>query len=121
MADINNAAELSAEAVEAAQDGTESAQDAADAGPGVDAGPGTFKDMALSTDPSTPLDAVESPWDPERGGATRIMRAVQKATSVDGLPAIADFVIGVAEMMHGPDNPTEGDMADVEIHGDGEL
>lgn len=57
----------------------------------------TLREMAFSTDPSEPLEAVESPWDPEHGGMTRIMRGVQKATNVDGLPAIVDIGIGIAE------------------------
>lgn len=60
-------------------------------------GRSTWKEMALATDPSRSLDEVESPWDPEKGGITRIYRGIMKATDVDGLPAIADVVIGVAE------------------------
>lgn len=57
----------------------------------------TLREMLLSTDPGDPLESVESPWDPERGGPTRIMRGVQKMTGVDGMPAIADVAIGLAE------------------------
>lgn len=57
----------------------------------------TIREIAFSTSPSEPLESVESPWDPERGGMTRIMRGIQKATNVDGLPAIADIGIGIAE------------------------
>jgi len=57
----------------------------------------TLREMLMSTDPGRSLDQVESPWDPDRGGMTRIMRAVQKATGADGLPAVADLGIGIAE------------------------
>lgn len=86
-----------------AQD-TDTTADAHAAAEGVDAAetgdlgsPSTFKEMLLSTDPGTSLDDVESPWDPDRGGPARIMRAFQKMTDVDGLPAGLDLVIGVAE------------------------
>ncbi len=57
----------------------------------------TLREMLMSTDPGRSLDQVESPWDPDRGGMTRIMRAIQKATGADGLPAVADLGIGIAE------------------------
>jgi hypothetical protein len=57
----------------------------------------TLRSMLMSTDPSPNLADVENPFDPERGGTTRIYRGVMKATGVDGLPAIADVVIGVVE------------------------
>jgi len=57
----------------------------------------TLRNMLMSTDPGRSLDEVESPWDPDRGGMTRIMRAIQKATGADGLPAVADLGIGIAE------------------------
>ncbi|MCD2199091.1 hypothetical protein LPA44_04150 [Halobacterium sp. KA-4] len=57
----------------------------------------TVREMLLSTGRGRSLDEVESPWDPDRGGMTRIMRAIQKATDVDGLPAIADLGIGLGE------------------------
>lgn len=55
-------------------------------------------EMAMSTQPSRPLDVVESPWDPERGGSTRLMRAAEKAFGVDGIPAIIDAIVGLVEM-----------------------
>jgi len=58
---------------------------------------GTLKQMALSTDPSVPLEEVENPWDPDRGGLARVYRGIQKATGVDGLPAVADVFIGTLE------------------------
>lgn len=57
----------------------------------------TLREMLMSTEPGHSLDDVESPWDPDRGGMTRIMRAVQKATGASGLPAVADLAIGAAE------------------------
>jgi hypothetical protein len=59
----------------------------------------TLREMLLATDPDRSLEEIESPWDPELGGETRIFRAVQKATDVDGLPAIADLLIGLAEVV----------------------
>lgn len=59
----------------------------------------SLTDMLMSTEPSPPLDTVDSPFDPERGGARRIMRGVMKATGVDGMPAIADVIVGAGEMM----------------------
>jgi hypothetical protein len=57
----------------------------------------TLREMLLSTDPSDSLEEVEDPWDPDRGGTTRIYRGLMKATGVDGMPAVADVVIGVVE------------------------
>jgi hypothetical protein len=57
----------------------------------------TLREMLMSTDPSPDLHDVEDPFDPEVGGTSRIYRGVMKATGVDGLPAIADVVIGVVE------------------------
>jgi len=63
----------------------------------------TLREMLMSTDPAPKLTEVESPWDPENGGPTRIKRAVMKATGVDGMPAIADLLIGAAETFDGMD------------------
>lgn len=74
------------------------AAEGAAVGPETQAGGSrTLQDMLLSTHPSRPLEQVESPWDVERGGMPRIMRAIEKAANIDGLPAIADAVIGMAE------------------------
>jgi hypothetical protein len=54
--------------------------------------------MLLSTEPERSLDETEDPWDPERGGTTRIYRGLMKATGVAGMPAVVDVVIGVAEI-----------------------
>lgn len=63
----------------------------------------TLRDRLLSTDPSTPLDEVESPWNPEAGGPARIMRGIQKMGDIKGIPAVADIAIGVLETMHQTD------------------
>jgi hypothetical protein len=75
------------------------------AGPGADvddaggaSGRGSVTDMAMSTDPSPSLDAVEDPWDPDKGGTTRIFRGLQKAFGASGIPAIGDVLIGVVEV-----------------------
>jgi hypothetical protein len=57
----------------------------------------TLREMLLSTDPKRSLEDVEDPWDPDRGGTTRIYRGLMKATGVDGMPAVVDVVIGVVE------------------------
>jgi hypothetical protein len=57
-----------------------------------------LRDALLSTEPTKPLETVESPWNPGLGGASRIYRGMQKMTGVDGLPAIADVGIGIAEL-----------------------
>lgn len=75
---------------------------------------GTLKQMALKTEPRQRLEDVESPWNPDLGGMTRIYRGIQKATGVEGLPAIADIMIGVAEFVY--EFELEGDRPD---RGDG--
>jgi len=62
-----------------------------------------------NTTPNPPLDSVESPWDPERGGPARIMRGLQKMMDFDGLPAIADLLIGGAEIVVKLDLESDGD------------
>lgn len=57
----------------------------------------SWREMLMSTDPEKPLGATESPWDPNRGGPTRIYRAFQKMADFDGMPAAGDLVIGVIE------------------------
>lgn len=73
----------------------------------------TLREMLMSTDPDRPLDTVESPWDPDRGGETRMFRGIMKMTDVDGLPAFADLVIGAAELatslnLEEPDDQDDG-------------
>ena len=67
-----------------------------DATPGVDAGK-SIVDRLLNTEPNTPLELVESPWQPEAGGPPRIYRGIQKIGDIEGMPAIADIVIGIVE------------------------
>lgn len=59
---------------------------------------GTIAEAALSTEPSIPLEQVESMWNPEQGGETRVSRGIQKATNINGIPAALDIAIGVIEM-----------------------
>jgi len=64
--------------------------------PGPDTGESLVKAL-WNTEPNTPLEKVEHPWNPEKGGLRRVFRGIQKMGDVDGLPAIADVVIGLAE------------------------
>jgi hypothetical protein len=57
----------------------------------------TLRDMLMSTGPEKPLSQVDSPWNPDDGGISRVYRGVMKMADFDGLPAIADIGIGVAE------------------------
>jgi hypothetical protein len=59
----------------------------------------TLRDMLLSTDPDKSLREVESPYDPAAGGLSRVYRGVQKATGVDGTPAIVDVIVGAVEVV----------------------
>lgn len=72
------------------------------AGPDVEpaggSGRGSLTDMAMSTEPSPSLDAVEDPWDPDEGGTTRVFRGLQKAFGASGIPAIGDVLIGGFEI-----------------------
>lgn len=77
----------------------------------------TLREMLMSTDPAPSLEDVESPWDPDRGGLTRIYRAIMKATGVDGMPALADIVIGAAETFDGIDVEEIGDDQDDDQEG----
>lgn len=58
-----------------------------------------LQNALLRTQPHTPLEQVESPWDPERGGINRIYRGLQKALDFEGMPAIVDVVVGAAEFV----------------------
>ncbi|WP_336359057.1 hypothetical protein [Haloarcula sp. CGMCC 1.6347] len=58
-----------------------------------------LKDLLFSTSPEKDLDDVEAPYDPERGGLNRVYRGLQKMVDVDGLPAVADITIGLAEWL----------------------
>jgi hypothetical protein len=57
----------------------------------------TLREMLLSTDPSPSLADVDSPWNPDLGGPSRIYRAFMKMGNFDGMPAAVDLVIGAAE------------------------
>jgi len=67
---------------------------------GIEASPSRAEqllDSMWNTTPNPPLEAVESPWNPEKGGMTRVFRGVQKLADVDGLPAVVDILVGLAE------------------------
>jgi hypothetical protein len=70
-----------------------------------------LQDMLLSTEPNQPLRAVDSPWNPEEGGITRVYRGLQKALGFDGMPAVVDVVVGAAEFVH-KFEPEGGESAD---------
>ena len=86
---------------------------------GVDAGEtegmgssSTLRDMLMSTEPNTPLERVESPFDAEAGGVSRIFRGIQKMIGVGDLPALLDILIGIAEFVVGRDLGGDGDDQD---------
>jgi hypothetical protein len=60
----------------------------------------TIQEMLLSTEPETPLARVDSPWNPEEGGITRVYRGLRKMLGFSGMPAVVDVVIGAAEFIH---------------------
>jgi len=70
-----------------------------------------LKNALLRTSPDTPLSRVESPWNPEEGGVTRIYRGLQKMLDFAGTPAIVDLVVGTIEAMQTfePDGGEEPD------------
>jgi len=74
----------------------------------------TLREMLLSTDPSPSLHEVESPWNPDLGAETRLYRGLMKATGVDGMPAVVDIVIGMAEIV------VSLDFEDIEDEQDGD-
>ena len=69
-----------------------------------------LKNALLRTGPDKPLDKVNSPWDPEAGGITRIYRGMQKMLDFDGTPAVVDVVVGTAEFVQAFE-PEGGDEA----------
>jgi len=84
-----------------------------------------WREMLLSTGPDDPLEQVESPWDPERGGLTRMYRGIRKMTGLDGMPAIADLVVGAVEVAHDltdalADDDPDGDVEDADVQEDGD-
>jgi len=60
----------------------------------------TIREMLMSTGPEKPLSKVESPWNPDEGGLSRMYRGIQKMTDVDGMPAMVDLVVGAVEAAH---------------------
>ena len=78
-----------------------------------------------NTRPNPALEAVESPWDTENGGLSRVYRGVQKMADVDGMPAIVDVLVGMAEFwtqQQGPnsdDNTEEIETVGTEVPVDG--
>lgn len=58
---------------------------------------GDLADMLRSTTPDPPLEEVSSPWDPDRGGLTRVYRGLMKAVGLEGTPAAVDLVVGILE------------------------
>jgi hypothetical protein len=69
----------------------------------------TWKDMLLSTAPEKRLEDVEDPWNPELGKTARIYRGLQKMADFEGMPAIGDILIGMAELAHDFDLEGAGD------------
>lgn len=68
-----------------------------------------WREMLLSSEPETPLEEVESPWQPETGGITRIWRGILKMGSFNGMPAVLDILIGMAELFWAADGANSGD------------
>lgn len=60
----------------------------------------SLREMFMSTEPNTSLGDVDDPWDPDRGGTTRIYRGLQKMLGFTGAPAIVDLAIGAVEAFH---------------------
>lgn len=52
----------------------------------------------MATDPNPPLETVESPWNPELGGYSRVYRGIMKIGDIEGMPAVADLLIGCLEV-----------------------
>lgn len=72
----------------------------------------TLREMLMNSDPEVALEDVEDPWNPEMGGTRRIYRAFTKMLDVDGMPAVVDLTIGVAEAVvqlrdHLPDDESD--------------
>ena len=89
--------------------------------PGVDTGK-TLLDRLLNTQPNTPLESIESPWQPDVGGPARIYRGIQKIGDIEGMPAIADLAIGIVEtMQQQSDSDDSDDSVDSESNVDWET
>lgn len=81
----------------------------------------SLREMLLSTEPDTPLEQVESPWDPDAGGINRIYRAFQKMLDFSGLPAVVDLVVGVAEFVTAYEPEGDGGEGDDHDRADGDY
>jgi hypothetical protein len=81
----------------------------------------SFLDRLMNTEPSTDLGAIDSPWQPaDNGGIPRIYRGIQKMGDVEGLPAIADIIIGILEVLsEGGGLPSLSSDSDSEEDGEG--
>jgi hypothetical protein len=88
------------DASDAVDEATESHQAAegTSTSPNLDSRDG-LTNALLRTEPNKSLDQVESPYDPERGGETRIYRGLQKMLDFEGMPAILDIVVGLLEFI----------------------
>lgn len=80
-----------------------------------------LKAMLMSTEPDDDLESVESPYDPEAGGLTRMYRGAQKMLGFDGTPAIVDMAVGAVEAIVGKDAGDGSDETDEGGDGDGPL
>jgi hypothetical protein len=107
VADIDpaEAARIAEGADDATADAAQAATDAADMSDDSGGPFGALTDALTQTEPSRPLETIESPWNPEQGGVNRIQRGIQKMTNTDGIPAWVDIVIGAIEVF--VDNQTE--------------
>lgn len=74
----------------------------------------------MATDPNPELENVDNPWKPQEGGTTRIFRGIQKMGDIEGIPAIADIVIGIIEIQSsdeinlGQENSTKNEQTEIE-------
>jgi len=108
------------DAVDASPSPTENHAAAEGAEPSDDVGStSTLREMLMSTEPNRPLDKVENPWDPDRGAETRLYRGLTKALDVEGMPAVVDIVIGVAEIVASLDVDTDDEPDDDAVPFDG--
>jgi hypothetical protein len=76
-----------------------------------------LRKMLMSTDPERRLEEIDSPWDPEAGGETRIYRGIMKMGNFEGMPAIGDLVLGIGEIvakLNLPEDDGGDDGTDVE-------
>lgn len=104
------------EAAQMAQGATDGATAAADHEPMPTGDGGSsvngMLEALLQTEPNEPLESVESPWRPDVGGPARVYRGIQKMINIDGMPAIADIVIGAAEILVNKSESTAHESSD---------